>query len=90
MSDFTNERSDIEMTMNSLGVEVVFAPKGHCGLAGRGIECTWGVTKTTFRKENATLSNDDRVNNLPARVRKTFEKISIKNNSNLFKTIKRV
>ena len=42
MPDFTNEPSDVEMTMKSLGVEVVFAPKGHCELAGRGLN-THGV-----------------------------------------------
>ena len=39
MPDFVDEPSEIEMTMKSLGVEILFTPKGHCELARRGVEC---------------------------------------------------
>ena len=35
---FKNELSEIEIHMNSIGVEVVFTPKGYCEIASRGIE----------------------------------------------------
>ena len=47
---FIGEPSEIEMTMKSLGVEVAFAPKGHCEIAGRGIECVWDVSKIIFAR----------------------------------------
>ena len=74
---FIDEPSEIEMTMKSLGVEVVSAPKGHCEITGRGIECVWGASKIIVRKENAALRNDSRVNNLPSRARKLLESTSL-------------
>lgn len=58
-------------------MEVDFTPKGHCEIAGRGIECLWVVSKTFFRKENATLDNHKRANNLKRRVYKIIENTPI-------------
>ena len=33
-----DELSEVELVMNELDVKVVFIPKAHCELAGRGIE----------------------------------------------------
>ena len=46
--DFKNELSEIELTLNSIGAEVVFTPNAHCELAGNGVECAWGVSKVFF------------------------------------------
>ena len=56
--DFKNELSEIEIHMNSIGVEVVFTPKGHCKIAGRDIEYIWGISKVIFRKQNALLTTE--------------------------------
>ena len=63
MPQFKDEWSTIELTMMKLSVEVRFTHKAHCALAGRGVEYLWGVSKILFRKENACLDNDKRVNN---------------------------
>ena len=73
--DFKNEKSEIELSMDKLNVEIVFTPKAHCELAGRGIEYIWGVSKTSFRRENATLSTSDRVTTLNSRVKKNIYQI---------------
>ena len=61
---FIGEPSEIEMTMKSLGVEVLFVPKGYYKIAGRGIEHVWSASKIIFRKESATLRNDSIVNKI--------------------------
>ena len=63
--------------MKEHDVAIAFTPKGHCELDGRGIEYLWGVSKLLFRKENSTLSNDERANNLKARVHKLLCNMSI-------------
>ena len=62
---------------NSIGVEVVFTPKAHCELAGRGVEHAWGVSKVLFRKANATLSTEQRTKDLKVRVKQLLESIPI-------------
>ena len=44
------------------------APKGHYEITGRGVEYVWGIDKMLFRKENAALNDDKRVNNLNQRM----------------------
>jgi len=75
--DFKNEKSEIESAMDTLGIRVVFTPKGHCEIAGRGIEYLWGISKVLFRKGNSKLSNDDRVNTLKQRVRTLLDNIPL-------------
>ena len=43
MPNFKNKPSEIELTLDSIGIEVVFTPKAHCELSGRGVECSWVV-----------------------------------------------
>ena len=76
--------------MKELDADAFFTPKGHCELAGRGIEHLWGVAKMTFRKENATLGNDKRVNKLKQRVKTNHYVHSYRNLPTLFKTGKRM
>ena len=45
---FKHEKSEIELTMNKLGVVVDFAPKGHYEITGLGTEYLWGVSKIFF------------------------------------------
>ena len=56
MPQLKDEPSEIELTMNSIGVDVVFTPKAHCEIAGRGIEHVWGASKLKFRRENDSLT----------------------------------
>ena len=63
--------------MHLLNVEVDFAPKGHCEIAGRGVERVWGVSELLFRKHNANLDNEDRVKNIKDRVKTLLENIGI-------------
>ena len=64
--------------MRELDTQIIFTPKAHCKIADRGIEYVWGVAKMIFRKENATLDNDKRVNTLKVRVKK-HDKYFIRN-----------
>ena len=77
MPDFKNELSEIEIQLNSIGVEVVFTPKGHCEISSRGIEHTWGVSKAMFRKQNALLTTEQRTKDLKIRVRQLLESVPI-------------
>ena len=69
VTSFKEELSEIELVMNQLDVEVKFLPKGHYEIARRGVECLWGVSRVMFRKENAKLDTDKRVNTLKQRVK---------------------
>ena len=64
-----NEPPELELTMNSTGVDVVFAPKACCKIAGRSVEHAWSVSKLLFRKENAALNNEQRTKKLKERVK---------------------
>ena len=66
---FKNELSEIKIVMKELDVDVIFIPKCHCEIAGRGFEFLWGIAKMMIRKESATLDNDKRLNNLQKRVK---------------------
>ena len=74
---FKDEPSEIEFTMKEHGVGVIFTPKAHCELAGRGIEYLWGASKIRFCAENSKLTNDERVNNLKERVHKLLSSMPI-------------
>merc|ERR1712204_79256 len=66
--DFKNKKSEIKQSMTKLNVNVVFTPKAHCELAGRGIEYVWGIAKVDFRMKNAELSAEERTTSLNTRV----------------------
>ena len=78
MQAFIDKPSEIEGTMKMCDVEIVFTPKAYCELAGRGINYLWGISKMLFCQENASLQNDDRMNNLKERVHKLSCSASIK------------
>ena len=48
--DFKNEITQIEHFSKELDVEVIFTTKYHPELAGEGIEYSWGVAKSVYRK----------------------------------------
>jgi hypothetical protein len=53
--DFKEEMCDLEYPAKELGgrhetISILFTPKYHCELAGKGIEYCWGATKRLFRK----------------------------------------
>ena len=56
--DFKDEPSKTELPLNSIVIEVVFAPKAQCELEGSGIEHAWGTSKVLLRKINATLTTE--------------------------------
>ena len=72
MSALINELSEIEIDMNNVDAEIIFTPKVHCEIAGRGTEHLWGASKVLFRRKNADLDNDKRVNDLKPRVEKNI------------------
>ena len=76
--DLKNDPFETELTMNSIGVDVVFAPKAHCKISGLGAEHVWDVSKLLFRKENAALNNEQRTKNLKERVKKLLESTHVK------------
>ena len=41
-----------------------FASKAHCEIAGRCIQHAWATAKVKFRRENSTLDDDERANNM--------------------------
>ena len=73
--DFMNEKSEIEQAMQKLDVDVIFTPKAHCEMAGRGIEYIWGIGKVDFRKQNSKLTTQQRVDTLNERVKRSIESI---------------
>ena len=75
---FKDESSEIKLNIIKLSVEVIFIHKAHCEVAGRGIDCLWGVSKILFYKENTCLDNDKRVNNLKPRIKKILKNMRIK------------
>ena len=48
--DYQNETSELEQMVTDLGHRAMFTPKGHCELAGEGIEYDWGVASRWKRK----------------------------------------
>lgn len=55
-ADFKNEISDIEHLARDISndlqinVNILFTPKFHCELAGKGIEYSWGAAKRLYRR----------------------------------------
>lgn len=50
--DFRNEVTALQEILSRRGHILVMTPKGHCELAGEGIEYCWGKMKKHFRKHN--------------------------------------
>ena len=50
--DFLNEVSALESILLARGHRLIMSPKGHCELAGSGIEYDWGKMKMWFRRHN--------------------------------------
>ena len=63
--------------IHELDTDIILTRKDHCKIAGRGAEYILGIAKIMFRKENTTLNNEKRVNNLKKRVFKIMHNIPI-------------
>ena len=50
--DFRNEKGALQTLIEARGHILVMSPKGHCELAGQGIEYDWGKMKQNFRRKN--------------------------------------
>ena len=50
--DFRNETGALQSLVEARGHILVMSPKGHCELAGQGIEYDWGKMKQNFRRKN--------------------------------------
>lgn len=50
--DFVNEVSSLDAILRARGHRLIMSPKGHCELAGSGIEYDWGKMKMWFRRHN--------------------------------------
>ena len=50
--DFLNEVTALESILLARGHRLIMSPKGHCELAGSGIEYDWGKMKMWFRRHN--------------------------------------
>ena len=50
--DFRNETGALQSLVEARGHILVMSPKGHCELAGNGIEYDWGKMKQVFRRKN--------------------------------------
>jgi hypothetical protein len=57
--DFRTEITLLEEIAWRYGHIVRFTPKGHCELAGIGIEYNWGKMKKFYRRENKPTGPDD-------------------------------
>ena len=77
LADFKGEKPWLCHIVEQLGGRVVFTPKSHCEIAGRGIEYIFGVSKIFFRERNAMLDNEKRVQQLQANVLLCLNKIGI-------------
>ena len=49
--DFAQELTALQHVGSELGVSVIITPKFHCELAGEGIEYSWGVSKSLYRRK---------------------------------------
>ena len=77
IKQFQDEPSELELTMDILGVEVSFTRKGHYEIARCSVEYLLGMSKLLFRKKSATLDNDKGVNKLYNRVKKILISIPL-------------
>ena len=50
--DFRHEKGALQSLVEARGHVLVMSPKGHCELAGQGIEYDWGKSKQNFRRKN--------------------------------------
>jgi hypothetical protein len=48
--DFAEEMTALPHVGHALGVSVLITPKFHAKMAGEGIEYSWGVSKSVYRK----------------------------------------
>ncbi|KAI2500758.1 hypothetical protein MHU86_13737 [Fragilaria crotonensis] len=48
--DFAEEMTALQHVGHALGVSVLITPKFHAEMAGEGIEYSWGVSKSVYRK----------------------------------------
>lgn len=55
--DFLNEKTALQAMVEARGHILVMSPKGHCELAGQGIEYDWGKMKQTYRRNNRYQTN---------------------------------
>ena len=51
-TDFRNETPALQAMVEARGHILAMSPKGHCELAGNGIEYDWGKMKQNFRRKN--------------------------------------
>ena len=56
--DFQNEITEIECMAQKLGVRVMCTTKYHAEIAGEGVEYSWGVSKSMFRKIRISTKMD--------------------------------
>jgi hypothetical protein len=54
--DFEMEVTALQELVSRSGHILVMTPKGHCELAGQGIECCWGKSKKYYRRHNHTYA----------------------------------
>ena len=57
--DFLSETNELEELGAKLRVTIVFTPKAHCELAGRGIEYCWGLAKLAFHRGVKTTKKSE-------------------------------
>lgn len=50
--DFRTEQTALQAMVEARGHILVMSPKGHCELAGQGVEYDWGRQKQYFRRHN--------------------------------------
>lgn len=68
LSDFRDEKTALQHTVESRGHILLLSPKFHPEIAGVGIEYSWGMSKSKFRRQI-----DDRVpKNLHANIVKSM------------------
>jgi hypothetical protein len=48
--DFAGEMTALQHVGHKLGVPVLIIPKFHAKMAGEGIEFSWGVSKSVYRR----------------------------------------
>ena len=48
--DFAEEMTALQHVGHELGVSVIITPKFHAEMAGEGIEYSWGVSKSVYRR----------------------------------------
>jgi hypothetical protein len=53
--DFANEITELQPVGEKMGVRVISTTKFHAEMAGEGIECLWGVSKSWYRSKPLEL-----------------------------------